>query len=363
MKLHILLIFVIVFILIGCSSEDAIQERPQPETQKLYFPPINSNTWETTATDDLSWNSSAVQPLYNLLEEKGTKAFIILKDGKIVIEQYFNGAVAEDNNAWNSAGKTLSAFMIGIAQEEGFLTIEDSSLDYLGANWSSLSAQQETQVKIKHHITMTTGLDYTNALLNNCTSTGCLTYLNNPGNFWYYHNAAYTLNQDIIAGAIGSDFTPYFNSKLRDKIGMQGTWTPLGFNRIYFSTARSMARFGLLNLNKGVWDESPILTDLNYFTQMTTTSQELNKSYGYLWWLNGKESYRSPGLTTEFEGKLIQNAPDDLIAGLGKDDQKLYIVPSENIVIVRMGDDAGESLLGPSSFDNELWSKLNDLMN
>jgi hypothetical protein len=58
----------------------------------------------------------------------------------------------------------------------------------------------------------------------------------------------------------------------------------------------------------------------------------------------------APGLTVEFQGELIPNAPVDLIAGLGKNDQKLYIVPSQNLVIVRMGDDAGESLLGPSSF-------------
>jgi hypothetical protein len=42
---------------------------------------------------------------------------------------------------------------------------------------------------------------------------------------------------------------------------------------------------------------------------------------------------------------------------------KLYIVPSESLVVIRLGDDAGEEQLGPSSFDNELWGLLNDLMN
>ena len=363
MKQRFLSIIALIFILVGCTNEGSVSEGPQEETSKLYFPPINTDTWETTPVNDLSWNTTAVQPLFDLLEEKGTKAFIILKDGKIVVEEYFNGGTGSDNNAWNSAGKTLSAFMMGIAQEEGYLSIDDSSADYLGSNWSSLTTQQEDQIKIKHHLTMTTGLNYTNPLLVNCTLPECLTYLNSPESFWYYHNAAYTLTQRIISGAVGTDFTPYFNAKLRDKIGMQGSWVSVGFNNIFFSSARSMARFGLLNLNKGIWDGTPVLNDLNYFTEMTTTSQDMNKAYGYLWWLNGKDSYRSPGLTVEFNGKLMQNAPDDLIAGLGKDDQKLYVVPSKNLVIVRMGDDAGESLLGPSSFDNELWVKLNDLMN
>lgn len=350
-------------LLFSCAESDSDDIDDPTNNLEIYFPPLTSDIWETTTIDELNWNTTAIQPLYDFLEEKDTKAFIILKDGKIVIEQYFNGASVEDNHAWNSAGKTLSAFLMGIAQEENYLDINDASSDYLGTSWSSLTADQESQIKIKHHITMTTGLDYTNPILGNCTLSECLTYLNSPGSFWYYHNAAYTLNQRIIAGAVDMDFTAYFEAKLRDRIGMQGAWVPLGFNSIYFSTARSMARFGLLNLNKGIWNETTILSDLNYQSEMTTTSQNLNKSYGYLWWLNGQDSYRSPGLTLQFNGELIQNAPEDLIAGLGKNDQKLYVVPSKNLVIVRMGDDAGESLLGPSSFDNDLWVRLNDLMN
>ena len=144
---------------------------------------------------------------------------------------------------------------------------------------------------------------------------------------------------------------------------MDGNWLQLGFSNVYYSTARSMARFGLLNLNEGSWNGNPILGNSGYFSAMTNTSQDLNKAYGYLWWLNGKESFRVPASEVQFPGKLIPNAPDDLIAGLGKDDQKLYVIPSKGLVIVRMGDDAAETLLGPSSFDNELWEKINAVIN
>ena len=50
------------------------------------------------------------------------------------------------------------------------------------------------------------------------------------------------------------------------------------------------------------------MTDTNYFNQMTSTSQSLNNSYGYLWWLNGKSSYRLPVSQTVFFGKMFQNA-------------------------------------------------------
>jgi len=144
---------------------------------------------------------------------------------------------------------------------------------------------------------------------------------------------------------------------------MQGTWINLGYNRVYFSNARSMARFGLLNLIKGIWGDNLILNDLNYFSEMTNASQDINKAYGYLWWLNGKESFRGSGSAFEFSGKLIPNAPDDLFAGLGKNDQKFYVVPSKNLVVVRLGNNAGETVLGPSRFDNELWEHINLVAN
>ena len=143
---------------------------------------------------------------------------------------------------------------------------------------------------------------------------------------------------------------------------MNGTWVTLGNYNLYFSTARSMARFGLLNLNKGTWDETVVLSDNDFFDDMTSSSQNINPSYGYLWWLNGQSSYTLPGSTNSFNGPLFPDAPNDLIAGLGKNDQKLYIVPSENIVIVRMGDSAGQDQLGPSSYDNQLWQKINDVI-
>ena len=53
-----------------------------------------------------------------------------------------------------------------------------------------------------------------------------------------------------------------------------------------------------------------------------------------------------------------------MIAGLGRNDQKMYIVPSQNLVVIRMGDSAEvDSFFGPSSFDNELWEKINGMIN
>ncbi|NNK72776.1 MAG: serine hydrolase, partial [Flavobacteriaceae bacterium] len=111
------------------------------------------------------------------------------------------------------------------------------------------------------------------------------------------------------------------------------------------------------------WDGESILSDSGYLNNMQSSSQNLNEAYGYLWWLNGKNSYRLPGTTNFFTGKLIPNAPDDLFAGLGFSDQKLYIIPSLDMVVVRLGNAADTSEAGPSGFDNTLWEKLNAVFN
>jgi len=319
---------------------------------------LDSGSWETTSPEDLQWNTSAEQDLYDLLEEKNTKAFIVLKDGKIAIEKYFGTFTKDSIWYWASAGKTMTAFTVGIAQEQGFLNIEDKSSDYLGEGWTSATLDQENKITVRHQLTMTNGLK-ANLVTFGCVTPNCLEYQADAGTRWAYHNGPYTLLQSVVGSATSTEWEAYFNTNLRNKIGMDGLWVKNGNNNTYFSTARSMARFGLLNLGNGKWNENVIFGDSTYIAAMKNTSQDLNKSYGYLWWLNGKESHMGTGNQIVRNGYLIPNAPIDLYAGLGKDDQKLYIVPSKNLVIVRLGEDAGENQLGPSSFDNTLWEKIN----
>lgn len=67
------------------------------------------------------------------------------------------------------------------------------------------------------------------------------------------------------------------------------------------------------------------------------------------------------GTTSEvvIPGPLVPNAPNDMFAALGANDQKIYVVPSKDSIVVRSGESAGEIQLGLSSFDNELWAKIN----
>jgi CubicO group peptidase (beta-lactamase class C family) len=207
---------------------------------------------------------------------------------------------------------------------------------------------------------MTSGLDDSKSGGNSFDPSN-LIYKADAGTRWAYHNAPYTLLEKVVSKAIGKEFDDYFSEKLADKIGMDGQWRWLGEYHIFFSTARSMARFGLLILNKGDWDGEPIMKDKEFFEKMITPSQELNESYGYLWWLNGKNSFMLPQSQLVIKGSLTPGAPADMVSGLGKNGQYLSVVPSMNLVLVRMGENPDDSEVA-AMFQRDIWEKLNEIM-
>ena len=350
----ILISVLIIPIFFSCSTNDK-NLTPTP-IQNLYFPPLTGGIWETTPITQLNWNSAAVQPLLDYLELKHSKSFIILVNGKIVMENYFNGHTSTSPWYWASAGKTLTSTLTGIAQDENLLNINTKVSDYIGTGWTSASLAKENLITCKNLLSMNSGLD--DALGDN-VSPANLQYEADAGTRWSYHNVFVKL-QDVVAEASGQTWTNYFNTKFRDKIGMTGSWLTSGDNIVYWSTSRSMARFGLLMLNKGKWDAQQIVSE-NFYSQATNTSQSINQAYGYLWWLNGKSSFHLPQSQLQFPGSIIPNGPADMFMALGKNDQKIYVVPSKNMVVIRMGDAADAESMALSDFDNVLWEKINAL--
>ena len=331
------------------------------QTAPLYFPPTSGAAWATTAPASLGWCQPPLDSLLAFAGRKGSKSLLILKDGRLVVERYYGTYTVDSVHYWASAGKTLVAALVGVAQQDGLLNINDSTSRFLGRGWTTAPPAKERLITVRHQLTMTTGL---NDLLpptpqvpdpDNCLQPACLQYLADAGTRWAYYNGPYRLLQNVVANASGMPFQQYTRQRLGNRIGMAGFW----FDYTYYSRARDMARFGLLVLARGSWNGTPVLTDPAYFQAMTTPSQTLNRSYGYLWWLNGQSSHKLPGTQqTTFPGPLVPAAPADMIAALGKDDQKIYVVPSLGLVVVRQGSSAGARSMALSSFDNELWTKI-----
>lgn len=323
----------------------------------LYFPPAGNTTWDTVSPSTFNWCQERLDTLSNYLTNTHTKAFIILKNGKIAYERYFDTFTKDSLWMWASAGKSLTSFLIGIAQEENLLDINDKTSQYLGTGWTSCTPAQEDLITIRHQLSMSTGLDDGVPDVD-CTIDTCLIYKADAGTRWAYHNAPYHLLHDIIDSISGTSLQQFTNQKLKNRIGMTtGFWV----NHVFYSRPRDMARFGLLNLAGGIWNGTSVMTDTSYFHTMTRSSQNLNPSYGYLWWLNGKGRVMVPTSQLVFQQDLIPNAPADMYCALGKNDQKIYVVPSQNMVVVRMGNAATNAALALSAYDNVLWAKLSNL--
>ena len=328
-------------------------------TGNIYFPPKDNSTWETISPTSLGWNSQKLDELKTFLQGENTKAFIVLKDGKIAVEWYFGTFKQDSIWYWASAGKTLTAFLIGKAQEEKFLSINDASSKYLGVVWTNIPKEKEDKITIWNQLTMTSGLN-DGVPDNHCTLKSCLVYLTDAGTRWAYHNAPYTLLEQVIEKATAQPINNYTVLKLKNTIGLTGAWTTVDFDNVFFSKPRSMARYGLLAMNNFVWDNQPVMNDKQFIHDMINTSQQLNKSYGYLWWLNGKGSYMLPTLQTVFNGSYAPQAPADMFAGLGKNGQIVSVSQQNGIVIVRMGVQPNSPLSDvPTLFCNQIWTKLN----
>ncbi|MEO8588899.1 MAG: serine hydrolase [Flavobacteriales bacterium] len=326
--------------------------------QGIYFPPNTGNTWETVDPATLGWCTDQIPPLLDFLGTNNTKAFIILKDGRIAIEHYFGTFTQDSVWYWASAGKSLTATLVGKAQEEGFLNINDPSIDYLGAGWTTCTPAQEAAITIRHQLTMTTGLDDSGD--NNCTDPACLHYLADPDTRWAYHTGAYTKLDGVLNAATGQTINAYLFSKLTQTMGLTGLYITLDYDHVFFSTPRNMARFGLLAMNGGNWNGNQVL-NTTYFNEMVSPSQALNNSYGYLWWLNGQSSFMAPGSQLVFPGELMPNEPAEAFNALGKNGQSINVVPSQGLVVIRMGDSPGPSQPVAFLFNNDTWAYLNNI--
>jgi CubicO group peptidase (beta-lactamase class C family) len=347
-----LLLLLPLLLCFSCSDDEPTE--PAAVVEDTYFPPISGSSWEQRSPEELNWNTAALEELYADLEAADSRAFIILKNGRIVAEQYWGTTLLGSGNFaantdwyWASAGKTLRATLVGIAEQKGLLQVNQPVSDFLGNGWSSLTPEQEGAIQLRHLLSMSSGLDYRVTDLD-CNSPQCLTYLAPPDTRWFYHNGPHHLLNNVLEAATGKSYNALSEEWLEDKIGMAGEWRVLDQHPVYFSTARDMARYGLLIEQRGNWESNIVIENDAFFEQMISPSQSMNPSYGYLWWLNGQQQLHLPSVEFTLPRSLEENAPADMFSGLGLNGQLVCVVPSKQLVIVRMGDSdsSNEGLIG-----------------
>lgn len=338
--------------MLACSEDGPTA----PTERAWYFPPADGSAWATVRPAEAGLDSAALAAALDWAGTQESFGVVVLWRGYLVAERYWAGWTVSTRGPLFSAGKSISSALVTQMISEGKLSLDTSVTAILGAGWSRATTG-ESDITVRHLLSMASGLN------------DSLQFVVAPGSKFYYNNPAYYQLFAVLSQVSGATVPQLAASRIFTPIGMTralaientDTGEP-GY--VFASSARDFARFGLLLQAGGRWNGTTVLSDSSALVQGRTYSGTDNLSYGWLWWLNGGASHRTPGpyLLPTNAGPLIPSAPADLVAALGLDDKKLYMVPSRDLIIVRLGDRAPIAGAGSpeagSSFDNELWLRL-----
>ena len=326
---------------------------------ELYFPPVQGK-WEPVKSKDAGWDQSQLQKALDYAGKNRSSGVVILYRGRILAEQYWpvKGArsakyrlrvVGKDKSGRNiedvaSVQKSVASILVGIAQQKGLLKIDDPAVKYLDTGWSKATVDQEKAITIRHLITMSSGL----------TDSG--TFEAKPGTKWRYNTWAYAKSMDIVAKASGLDRNKLTRKWLTEPLGMSDSkWVQRGSPKLqtvnaygFATSARDLARFGLMMLARGKWEKTTVLADQEYLKAATSSSQKMNPFYGYLWWVN--RNALMP------KARRLPTAPIDTYSANGALNRRCFVVPSLQLVVTRLGDQPGVG----RKFDRQFWKLLMD---
>jgi CubicO group peptidase (beta-lactamase class C family) len=309
-----------------------------------------------------------------------TNALVVIKNGAIVYEKYARGWDATKRQLSWSVAKSASSTLLGVAVHQGLVNLDDSICKLLPEYKDDPVV---CAILVKHILTFGSGLQWqeeyedrgyqVSSVISMLLGAGhkdqvkhVLTHrkLREPGTQFVYStgdaHVVGTLAKRALTSKFGADA---FWTQLFEPIGMKGVvfeedpvGNALGGSYLY-ATPRDYAKLGYLMLNDGCWNDQRLLP-VGWVQSATTPSATFRANRGdcsgatlpatefqlpcedtpsgYMWWLN-----RPPAVGVE---KPWKDAPDDTYAALGHWGQRIIVIPSEDLIIVRNGDDRDGSI-------------------
>ncbi len=344
---------------LGCSAATRAGE--------LYFPDSNAS-WQHVEPAEVGYDAEGLGRVVDYARAQKSSALVVLHAGRILLEAHWppgesvgdispryrrmvvgttsDGHVVEDVA---SVQKSIVSFLTGVAVGRGKLDIHKPVTEYLGAGWSRAEAEAERAITVKHLLSMTSGLD------------DALRYQAQAGTKWRYNTGAYSKVAAVLEAVLQEPLDVITKQYLTEPIGMRDTrlrprrWAAnidaaakIGLA----TTARDLARFGLLIQAGGNWNGQDLLGAPEYLDVALAPSQDLNRSYGLLWWLNVDAGRPRKASANRMIGRSVTAAPTDMVAAQGALGRKVFVAPSLNLVVVRLGD-APEA-----DFNQQLWTRL-----
>jgi CubicO group peptidase (beta-lactamase class C family) len=283
--------------------------------------------------------------------EQVTLSLLVVHRGRIIHERYAPGVDQTTRTRTWSTAKSLAATLIGMLVDQGRLALDAP----LGFDWLPRAAAPDkdprSAITLRHALHMSSGLDTVdNAGLEYATGSGMSYWagassvrgarsrglIREPGTNWDYENYDTLLAVYAMKLAIGSDqaYLEFPRTALLDRIGMRNTL--VGTDRFgdfvlssqVYTNARDLARFGLLYLQKGMWNGERLLSEewIDFVRTPAPSTAGRGNQYGGHWWLVPDNR---------------NDVPKDAYATAGNRGQFVVVVPSHDLVIVRRGLDFG----------------------
>ena len=227
-----------------------------------YFPPLEGDSWGSVSPAELGWESEALTEAIAFAGRSNSSGLVILHRGMMVAEHYWGDGSTHAAGTAPSVQKSLVSLLVGQAQYEGYLRLDDVVANYLGEGWSR-SAGTEAEITIRHLITMTSGL------------TNGPEQPAKPGTLWRYNTRAYQMVKRVVEVATGLPLEEYTRTRLWDPIGCRDSrWQerPNMPFTAWVTSTRDMARLGLFVLAGGRWDGATVFPDGDYLRQATSAS-------------------------------------------------------------------------------------------
>lgn len=323
---------------------------------------LSAADFPTVDAAKAGWNTAALAEVADYAHSQKTTGLLILDDKRIMFERNWplgedatrfralfvgeqdaHGALKEDVA---SAQKSFVAILVAVAIDRGLLDVSKAVSDYIGPGWSK-AGDREKLITVRHLLEMSSGL------------TEQLTSEAAPGTTFFYNTPAYAFLKPVLEKASGQPLDKITREWFTVPVGMADSeWRQrpaavgdVGNPTGLYTTPRDMARLGQLVLDGGVsMDGKRVVSEAQMRALFERSAN--NPAYGRLWWLNGS-AYSLRPARVRTETPLIPAAPAELVAALGAQDRKIYIVPSRKLVVVRTGQTAPDR-----GFDQQMWVRL-----
>jgi CubicO group peptidase (beta-lactamase class C family) len=298
-----------------------------------YWPTVG---WRVSPPAEQGMDGDLLANITTTIEEEAlsfVRSILVVRHGYLVYEEYFGDFTADSRDNVRSVTKSVTSALVGIALENGDLPSLDVTLDaYFPEYFAAGENADKRNIMLRHLLMMRSGLEWGEANwqviplwesdLDQMERIINLPLEHTPGEVWNYSTADAHLIGGILTRATGMSLLDYANAHLFEPIGITGAeWDTDsdGYNvggAGLSLTPREMATFGYLYLNNGIWDGEQIIPA--HWVELTTTAQDEETDYGYLWWRGERE--------------FFGNYP--AFAALGYGGDMIFVYPELDLVIV-----------------------------